>query len=1137
MDCRGVLFPFPAVDPECVGGIPPGKEDVYMRKGRRRGLSLLLVLVMLLGLLPGTAWAAGDESSFSVAISQCIQIGTYDGDYPLYLYDGEVPQGADTVVFSDFEGKMTSDASMIASLGNAYVEKTNVAPMTSGYVLDPMILMDDSWSIDEAYSNYDFSNCYAYWIMDDNYDMTYFVIKMSTAEAGVEDSPFSISNGEIQNCTENGYTYTEWNGQEISVDLYTVKIPFGTSSVTLTFDEERLAYAYGADGQYVDSCGEYPNNGQTGLTSAQVTVQDTGVMPDFIRVQTPYTEQWTSDTLYAVQFEYSYTFTASVGGNLLTEITYTPDAYQYFDEMNQKTVTVGVYTLQVPEDTENVDFTFSDFCLAYNYKKNGEYLGGWYQDYTTGAKTASVSVDYGTEDSPADGEIDYIQIQTPYVGNDSTLLYAITFEKEGIQPPEPGEPGEQEVQIDALLEGIAARYQDTYNNSKVIIDMAAYKTLNPATEFATTAEAKQNYINFVLDVLSQDTVDGISYSLSIIGTQSIGIDPKQLYPVNSNVAIDAVVGLNNVYHSDSAWVAPFILAAYNQGDYGTEVYEQALITSVLEDQQEDGSWNEYSDSIQTTSNMIMGLSFYYDDETVKAAVDRAIAYLSDQQKEDGTFDPYGRGADADSCAMVVAALSAVGINPDSDTRFVKNGNSALDGLLSFALTDNSGFGYKDNTTYNEYATEDGFRALIAASQVMANGEAYNVYDFSGNTVLEPGRATGDGEVAPPVNPDPGNKNITVYFTMKADTGYWVPRKAVSVKEGSTVYHVFTTALEGTGITYTGAESGYISSVTKDGKTLGEFTDGKDSGWLYKVNGQLPDVGLTSYVVESGDEILWYYTTDWTTDPDAGAVKPVPKPETVVEKKGDNSYAITLPKDSNGSVLVTIPDVSQGDLLVIVHADGTQEVIKKSVVRDGTAYLVLDENATVKVVDYVSNFNDVKENDWYASAVDFTAGRRLFSGVGNGSFATNVTLSRGMVVTVLYALEEPGAQKVEDLFSDVSGDDWYAQGTAWAVNAGIVSGYGDGRFGPDDAITREQLALMLYRYAQSMKLATGTGASLAAFGDEAAISDWARQAMSWAVGAGIMSGTPEKMLNPSGTATRAEAAVMVSQFVAWMLKGA
>ena len=177
---------------------------------------------------------------------------------------------------------------------------------------------------------------------------------------------------------------------------------------------------------------------------------------------------------------------------------------------------------------------------------------------------------------------------------------------------------------------------------------------------------------------------------------------------------------------------------------------------------------------------------------------------------------------------------------------------------------------------------------------------------------------------------------------------------------------------------------------------------------------------------------------------------------------DGSYQITLPKDTTGSVLVTIPDVSQGDLLVIVHADGTQEVVKKSVIQGGKAYLMLEENATVKVVEYASAFTDVREDAWYAGAVDFTAGRGLFSGVGDGSFAPNETLSRGMVVTVLYALEAPGAQKTEDLFADVPGDAWYAQGTAWAVETGIVSGYGDGQFGPNDAITREQLALMLNR---------------------------------------------------------------------------
>lgn len=696
----------------------------------------------------------------------------------------------------------------------------------------------------------------------------------------------------------------------------------------------------------------------------------------------------------------------------------------------------------------------------------------------------------------------------------------------------------QKNRVDALLENIASSYTD--NSSEwVVMDMAAYLDSHKSTQYKTTDEAKQTYINTAINALSGVGIGEQTYSKTILAMQSIGVDPQRLYPVNSNSAISAIAGLNGISHSSSAWTAPYTLAAYNQGEYGSEVYEQTIIGQLLSNQSENGCWNEYG-TIDTTANVIAGLSFYYDsDPQVKQAVDKALDYLSRQQKSTGVYDDgntgeWAAGDNANSTAMVMIALASVGINPDTDSRFVKGETSLLDGLLSFALADNSGFGHTSSEQLNSGATEQAFRALIAASRVMADGKAYNIYDFSANTDLEPGRATGDGAVTPPVNPDPGNSNITVYFTMKADTGYWVSRKAVTVKEGSTVYHVFTTALEGTGITYTGAENGYISSVTKDGKTLGEFTSGKDSGWLYKVNGTLPDTGLTSYVVKNGDEVLWYYTTDWTTDPDAGSVTLRPDPNTVVKEQTDGSYQVSLPKGSTGSVLVTIPKVSKGDLLVIVHADGTQEVVKKSVIQNGTGYLMLDENATVKAVDYVSDFGDVKESAWYADAVDFTAGRGLFSGVGGGNFAPDETLSRGMVVTVLYALEEAGAQKTEGLFSDVAGDAWYAQGTAWAVKSGIVSGYGDGQFGPDDAITREQLALMLYRYAQYMKLSTGAGASLNAFGDKEAVSSWAQQAMSWAVSAGILGGTPEGNLNPGGTATRAEAAVMVSQFVTWML---
>ena len=356
---------------------------------------------------------------------------------------------------------------------------------------------------------------------------------------------------------------------------------------------------------------------------------------------------------------------------------------------------------------------------------------------------------------------------------------------------------------------------------------------------------------------------------------------------------------------------------------------------------------------------------------------------------------------------------------------------------------------------------------------------------------------------------------------------------MKVESGSTVRDVLIQALDQQGVKYKEVSGGYFSSIG-GWEEQGRFST---SGWMYMVGSQVPQQSSAQYVLTSSKEITWFYTDDYSKDYGSESWNGGTQTGTGAEIKeqADGSYQVTLPKDSTGSVLVTIPKVSEGDLLVIVHADGTQEVVKKSVVQDGTAYLMLDENATVKVVDYVSDFNDVKEDAWYADAVDFTAGRGLFSGVGGGSFAPDETLNRGMVVTVLYALEDVGAQKTAGLFDDVAEDAWYAQGTAWAVEAGIVSGYGDGQFGPNDAITREQLALMLYRYAQYMKLSTGTGASLEAFGDEEEISSWAQQAMSWAVSAGILGGTPEGNLNPGGTATRAEAAVMVSQFVAWMLK--
>ena len=175
------------------------------------------------------------------------------------------------------------------------------------------------------------------------------------------------------------------------------------------------------------------------------------------------------------------------------------------------------------------------------------------------------------------------------------------------------------------------------------------------------------------------------------------------------------------------------------------------------------------------------------------------------------------------------------------------------------------------------------------------------------------------------------------------------------------------------------------------------------------------------------------------------------------------------------------------------------------------------------------FTDVANTSWYFSAVSEAYAEGLMSGTSDTTFSPSGSTTRAMIVTMLYRMaEEPEVTEAAS-FSDVAEGKYYTDAVAWANANGIVTGYEDGTFAPNQAITREQLAVILYRYAQFMKEDTTATAALDQFSDAASVGGYAADAMSWAVAEGIVTGMTDGTLSPKTGASRAQVAVMLVRF--------
>ena len=300
----------------------------------------------------------------------------------------------------------------------------------------------------------------------------------------------------------------------------------------------------------------------------------------------------------------------------------------------------------------------------------------------------------------------------------------------------------------------------------------------------------------------------------------------------------------------------------------------------------------------------------------------------------------------------------------------------------------------------------------------------------------------------------------------------------------------------------GNKSETVARPDGSSTTTVEQTDGSASTTTVSQSGQVDAQVTLPEAVVSG-----------TQEKGQTVALPMPTLSASADRESAPTVTVALPQGTAAKVEVPVENVTAGTVAVIVRADGTEEIIKTTLTTDGGVAVTLSDGDTVKIVDNTKTFDDVDEAHWGADAVTFAASRELFQGTSETTFDPDTAMSRGMIVTVLARF---------DGVDTSAGASWYEAGVQWAVEAGISDGSG-----LDQPLTREQLATMLHRYAGSPAVTGGADA----FPDAGSVSDFAADAMAWAVENGLISGMGDGTLAPQGQATRVQVAAILQRFVA------
>ena len=483
-------------------------------------------------------------------------------------------------------------------------------------------------------------------------------------------------------------------------------------------------------------------------------------------------------------------------------------------------------------------------------------------------------------------------------------------------------------------------------------------------------------------------------------------------------------------------------------------------------------------------------------------------------------DTYVVSVDATVRDVFETALTEAGLsweNPSGNyVKSITNGDTTL---AEFTNGDDSGWMYTLNGTHS---------LLGVNEQYLSNGDVI-VFHYTDDYTVEEGSenwntGTDDATITPETTVSNGQASASVGRNEMGDA------IGAAKDNGEPGVKITATATDDVTKSTVTLPSGSAADIAGAGLSLTvETSTGTfdiDNNALQTIAGAgSGDVALTAEELDAGG----------LSDANQALVGDHPVFDLGITVGGEN-----VTDFGDGTVTVSLPytpaDGEDTANLTVYYIDGDGNAVEMTgaVYDEETGVIVFETDHfsvfAVVYADWENPFTDVTEDDWFYDEVAYVVTNGLFNGTGDTVFAPDMTMTRAMFATVLYRLDGEPAVTAENPFDDVEDGEWYTDAVIWANNNGIVEGYGEGIFGTNDDVTREQMAKMLYSYADYKGYDVTASADLSSYTDADEISDWALAPMRWANAEEVITGRTITTLVPLGGATRAEVATIVMRFV-------